>query len=195
MCLIKLWKIFRSKSSSCKLNNRALCYVIKISLVLKLHTAALKRRVVVSTAVLLKMILFSPKQNTIILEHKTQIKLALLLNQVSMMKMRLSSKSSTLNKWKTLICIVGFWSMRKKLFPEKTTCLCAKINIFCSRATKLANFSKLADILNQTRLPLTMKQTGINYPKHAHRCLRCLRQQNYYLRRRINSCSRKINLF
>lgn len=121
MCLIKLWKIFQSKSSSCKLNNRALCYVIKISLVLKLRTVARKRRAVVSIVALLKTVLFSPKQSTITtrnfaLPHKTLIKLTMLLKQVVTMKVCLLSKNPTLKRAKLACLLVGSWPTSKKLF-------------------------------------------------------------------------------
>ena len=54
-----------------------------------------------------------------------------------------------------------------------------------SRAT--AEVRKMARIPIKKHFQLHMQPIGKHYPEHVHRCPRCLKQQNYCLKRRTNN--------
>lgn len=64
------------------------------------------------------------------------------------------------------------------------------VKISISQATP--SFMKLTNHLNQDRFQLTTQLTGRSFPKHAHRCLKCQKQQSCYYKRKIyNSLNQK----
>ena len=50
------------------------------------------------------------------------------------------------------------------------------------------------DLFNKNHLRPHMQLIGKTYPEHVHQCLKCPKQPNYYFKKRINNCLRKIKL-